>query len=170
MPDLPATGILEIDQFADSISNLGRKVVESSTRFLSIMDMASVELAGYELQKETDSVYVTDNYFTLLGIKDVDVSNLTLEEFLARQKEIGQSLDHFTKEDGSVVYSVMQEDKTIRYFRAEHQEKDGRQIGLIEDVTAATLERKRIEDERDSDSLTKLYARRALNGRRIICF
>lgn len=160
MPDLPATGILEIDQFADSISNLGRKVVESSTRFLSIMDMASVELAGYELQKETDSVYVTDNYFTLLGIKDVDVSNLTLEEFLARQKEIGQSLDHFTKEDGSVVYSVMQEDKTIRYFRAEHQEKDGRQIGLIEDVTAATLERKRIEDERDSDSLTKLYARR----------
>lgn len=160
MPDLPASGILEIDQFADSITHLGRKVVESSTRFLSIMDMASVELAGYELQKETDSVYVTDNFFTLLGIKDVDVSNLTLEGFLQWQKKIEQSIDHFTKEDGSVVYSVMQEDKTIRYLRAERQEKDGRQIGLIEDVTAATLERKRIEDERDSDSLTKLYARR----------
>lgn len=43
------TGIREIDKFAESISSLGREVVESSTRFLSIMEMVSVELAGYEI-------------------------------------------------------------------------------------------------------------------------
>lgn len=35
-------------------------------------------------------------------------------------------------------------------------------IGLAEDVTAAVLERKRIEHERDHDILTGLYNRRAL--------
>lgn len=160
MPVLSATGILEIDQFADSISRLGQEVVESSTRFLSIMDMASVELAGYELQKDTDGVYVTDNYFMLLGIKDVDIHNLTVEEFLIQQEKLGQLYENITTEDGSIVYSVPQEDGNIRYLRFEQQEKDGRQIGLLEDITASTLEKKRIEDERDSDSLTKLYARR----------
>ena len=160
MPVLSATGIREIDRFADSISRLGREVVESSTRLLSIMDMASVELAGYELQEETDSVYVTDKYFSLLGFQDVDVKNLTLNEFHNLQQKIDQSLEHFEAEDGSIVYNVPKEDGSIRYLRSERQEKDGRQVGLIEDVTVSTLEKMQIERERDSDTLTKLYARR----------
>lgn len=160
LPELSATGIREIDRFADSISRLGREVVESSTRLLSIMDMASVELAGYELQEEIDNVYVTENYFSLLGMPDVDINALTLGTFLELQRKIHDSLDHFDAEDGSVVYSVPQQDGSLRYLRSEHQQKHGRQVGLIEDVTASTLEKKRIERERDSDGLTKLYARR----------
>ncbi len=160
MPVLSATGIREIDRFADSISRLGREVVESSTRLLSIMDMASVELAGYELQEETDSVYVTDKYFSMLGFYDVDINNLTVNEFHNLQQKINQSLEHYEAEDGSVVYSVPKEGGSIRYLRSERQEKDGRQVGLIEDVTVSTLEKMQIERERDSDNLTKLYARR----------
>lgn len=160
MPVLSATGIREIDRFADSISRLGREVVESSTRFLSIMDMASVELAGYELQEKKNGVYVTDNYFPLLGVSGVDVDKLTLNAFLELQQKLHQSLEHFEAEDGSIVYSVRQPDGSLRYLRSEQQKKDGRQVGLIEDVTVSTLEKLRIEQERDSDNLTKLYARR----------
>ena len=39
------------------------------------------------------------------------------------------------------------------------------QVGLVEDVTAATLERRRIEHERDYDVLTGLYNRRAFDAR-----
>lgn len=164
LPELSATGIREIDRFADSISRLGKEVVESSTRLLSIMDMASVELAGYELQKGEDgsyeSVYVTDKYFPLLGVDGVDVNSLTPEDFLALQHKLQKSLDQFDAEDGSIVYSVPQPNGSLRYLRSEKQEKDGREVGLIEDVTTSTLEKKRIEKERDSDGLTKLYARR----------
>lgn len=160
MPVLLATGIREIDRFADSISRLGREVVESSTRLLSIMDMASVELAGYEFQEENDSVYVTDKYFPLLGRPEIDSKNLTVQEFIHLQQQIHQSLEHFESDDGSIVYSVPQTDGSMRYLRFEQQKKDGRQIGLIEDVTVSTLEKMRIERERDSDNLTKLYARR----------
>jgi len=160
LPVLSATGILEIDRFADSISRLEREVVESSTRFLSIMDMASVELAGYELREETDKIYVTENYFPLLGMEGVDCHQLTKESFRELQRQLHQSLDHVDTEEGSIVYSVPQADGSMRYLRFEHKKKDGREIGLIEDVTVSTLEKKRIERERDSDVLTKLYARR----------
>lgn len=160
MPQLPPTGIREIDRFADSITRLGREVVVSSTRLLSIMDMASVELAGYELEEETDHVYVTDNYFSLLGITDIDQTKLNIQKFLTLQEHLHQTLDYFDAEDGSIVYSVPQPDKSLRYLRYEHQQKGRRHIGLIEDVTASTLEKMRIERERDSDGLTKLYARR----------
>lgn len=160
LPELSATGIQEIDRFADSISRLGREVVASSTRLLSIMDLASVELAGYELQKETDSVFVTENYFPLLGVSGVDYAHLTLEVFLELQQKLRETLDYFEREDGSIVYSVPQPDGSLRYLRYEYQEKEGRQVGLIEDVTATTLEKLQIEKERDSDGLTRLYARR----------
>lgn len=159
MPVLPATGIHEIDRFADSITRLSREVIESSTRLLSIMDMASVELAGYELRKGNGKVYVTDKYFSMLGRQDVDIRDLTLKEFLALQVDVNCSLEHFEAEDGSIVYSVPQSDGSVRYLRSEHKEQDGRQVGLIEDVTVSTLEKMRLERERDSDTLTKLYSR-----------
>lgn len=160
LPELSATGIREIDRFADSISRLGREVVASSTRLLSIMDMASVEMGGYELRRGADRVYVTENYFPLLGVQGVDIKSLTPDVFREWQEKLHGSLEHFETEDGSVVYSVPQEDGSIHYLRSEHREKEGRQIGLIEDVTVSTLEKMRIEKERDTDNLTKLYARR----------
>lgn len=160
LPELSATGIREIDQFATSISYLGREVVEASTRFLSIMDMVSVELAGYELQENTQSVYVTDNYFPLLGMNDVDVDSLTPETFMKLQKEIREKFFYSVSEDGSTIYSVPQAGGTVRYLRSEYKEQDGRRVGVIEDITASALEKMRIERERDCDNLTKLYARR----------
>lgn len=170
LPELSATGIREIDRFADSISRLGREVVASSTRLLSIIDMASVEMAGYELRRGIERVYVTDNYFPLLGVRGVDSKSLTPDVFREWQEKLHSSLDHFELEDGSVVYSVHQEDGSIHYIRSEHQEKEGRQIGLIEDVTVSTLEKMRIEKERDTDNLTKLYARRGFQREAEVLF
>ena len=51
------------------------------------MDMASVELGGYELRYDTGSVYVTKNFFALLGAPEVDGSSLTVRTF-------GELLEH----------------------------------------------------------------------------
>ena len=66
MPQLPTTGIMEVDQFASAITHLSEDVLASSTRFLRIMEMATVELGGYELR--SDSVFATDNFFQMLGL------------------------------------------------------------------------------------------------------
>ena len=58
IPDLPATGIREIDQFSKAIVSLSRSVMESSTQMLRIIDMASVELGGFEYRDGESMRYV----------------------------------------------------------------------------------------------------------------
>ena len=69
-PKFSHTGIRELDRFAEAITQLNSSLVTNSTKFLRIMDMASVELGGYELRYDTGSVYVTKNFFALLGAPD----------------------------------------------------------------------------------------------------
>lgn len=66
-PQLSHTNIRELDRLADALTSLNSELLNNSTKFLRIMDMASVELGGYELRFDTGSVYVTDNFFALLG-------------------------------------------------------------------------------------------------------
>ncbi len=159
MPMLSSTNIDEIDELVGAVTRLGREVLESSTRFLSIINMASVELAGYEIKKSSNSIYVTDNYFQLLEMEQVDIQNLTVEEFLRLQEQINQTLEHSLTEDGSILYTVPLKDGSVRYLRAEERIMGSRQIGLMEDVTSSVLETKKIEKDRDYDVLTGLLNR-----------
>lgn len=159
MPELSEVHILEIDRLVDAVARLGREVLESSARFLSIINMASVELAGYELREDTSDVYVTGNYFELLGMKEVETEKLTVDEFIRLQEKLKQTLEYTVAEDGSVLYAVPLENEEIRYLRAEEQKLENRRIGLMEDVTSSVLETKKIERDRDYDVLTGLLSR-----------
>ena len=46
---------------------MNQDMLTISTKFLRIMEMASVELGGFEVRSENESVYVTDNFFSMLG-------------------------------------------------------------------------------------------------------
>ena len=138
IPMLSATGIIELDRFSSAFTQLGREVLDTSTKFLRIMDMASVELGGYELRSAPDSIYVTDNFFDLLGMPGVDADDLTAQSFRELLQRFERSCPHSPAPDGA-------------------------QVGLAEDVTANTLEKLRIEHERDYDTLTDLYNRRAFH-------
>lgn len=160
LPMLPDTGIREIDQFSRAIVELEQEVADSSTRFMQIINMASVDLAGYELREGSDTVFVTTNYFPMMGAENVDIRNLTVERFLEIKRDIKQNVQSSAAEDGSIIYAVPLEDGKIRYLRSESMQKGGRLVGLLEDVTASVLEKKEIERERDCDGLTRLYGRR----------
>ena len=133
-PRLSRTAIREVDRFAETITELNKELVTNSTKFLRIMDMASVEIGGYELRTDTGSVFVTDNFFSLLGKPEMQDEPRTIQQ-----------------PDG------------VRYIMLRSTIEGHAKIGLAEDVTAAVLERKRIEHERDHDILTGLYNRQAFN-------
>ncbi len=162
IPTLSATGIQELDQFASAITNLSRDVLTSSTKFLRIMEMASVEIGGYELQTFSGrpvSIYVTDNFFRILGMPDVDAKDLTVQRFRSILDTLNRSCPNNPISDGAVLYKVTLPDGNLRYVRMETTVEPDRQVGLAEDVTFVTLERLRIEHERDYDPLTGLYNR-----------
>lgn len=161
IPMLSATGIIELDRFSSAFTQLGCEVLDTSTKFLRIMDMASVELGGYELRSAPDSIYVTDNFFDLLGMPGVDADDLTAQSFRELLQRFERSCPHSPAPDGAMLYHIRLPSGKERYLRIETTHEDGTQVGLAEDVTANTLEKLRIEHERDYDTLTDLYNRRA---------
>ena len=163
IPMLSATGIIELDRFSSAFTQLGREVLDTSTKFLRIMDMASVELGGYELRSAPDSIYVTDNFFDLLGMPGVDADDLTAQSFRELLQRFERSCPHSPAPDGAMLYHIRLPSGKERYLRIETTHENGTQVGLAEDATANTLEKLRIEHECDYDTLTALYNRRAFH-------
>ena len=162
VPEFSRTGIRELDRFAEAITQLNSSLVTNSTKFLRIMDMASVELGGYELRFDTGSVYVTDNFFALLGAPQPKDCFLSVRRFEEKLSHIQLSHPCTTTAEGDKMLTIRKEGET-RYIMLRVTNDQTTQVGLAEDVTAATLERMRIEHERDYDILTGLYNRQAFH-------
>lgn len=144
------------------LSVLGSLLVTNSTKFLRIMDMASVEIGGYELRTDTGSVFVTDNFFSLLGKPEMQGKPLSVRRFEEVLKGIREKNPRDRTAEGDELLTIQQPDG-VRYIMLRSTIEGHAKIGLAEDVTAAVLERKRIEHERDHDILTGLYNRQAFN-------
>lgn len=158
IPDLPATGIREIDQFSGAITALSRSVTESATRMLRIIDMASVELGGFEC-RPGEPMFVTANFFPMLGLYGADERAMTWDRFGELMDRLAQRVVSKDLKNGARVYQIDGEEP--RYIRVTIRHEGETLVGLAENVTTATLERMRIEQERDYDLLTDLYNRRA---------
>ena len=161
-PHLSRTGIREVDRFAETITELNKELVTNSTKFLRIMDMASVELGGYELRTDTGSVFVTDNFFPLLGMPGITGKLLSVRRFEEVLKGIRENTPCTRTAEGDELLTIRQPDG-VRYIMLRSTIEGHAKIGLAEDVTAAALERMRIEHERDYDVLTGLHNRQAFN-------
>ena len=159
-PELSRTKIRELDRLADALTSLNSELLNNSTKFLRIMDMASVELGGYELRFDTGSVYVTDNFFSLLGEPQPKDGFLSVRRFEETLSRIQLSRPCTTTARGDKLLTIRKDGQT-RYVLLRVTKDWNVQVGLAEDVTAATLERLRIEHERDYDILTGLYNRQA---------
>ena len=164
IPHLSASGITELDQFATAITQLSKDVLDSSTRFLRIMEMASVELGGYELRQ--DSVYATDNFYTMLGLAPEDTAHVTPKQFRAMLNGLIQSHLYRVSMGSDKILAIPQPDGSVHYITLRITRilgEEASEVGLAEDTTADVLEQLRIEHERDYDILTGLYSRQAFD-------
>ena len=161
IPNLSETGIRELDKFSTAITGLSREVLHTSTKFLRIMEMASVEIGGYELRFDTGSVFYTENFFSILGIPLSAELPMNIEKFREILKEYTEKNLYKTELGSTKLYCIRIPEKGVRYVRMEVKNENWVQIGLVEDVTVPMRERLRIEHERDYDTLTGLYNRRA---------
>lgn len=158
IPQLPPTGIQELDQFSSEFAQLSQDVLDTSTKFSRIMNMASVELGGYEKRPDSETVYVTDNFFPMLGMPQIANQSLKNKQFDSILETLLLRAEPF--ESGRII-TVPRADGSLRYILLRSASENDVQVGLVEDVTAALVERRRIEHERDYDVLTGLLNRRA---------
>ena len=161
VPHLSATGITEVDDFAEQITCLSRDVVNSSRRFLSIMEMSSIDMGGYELDESSGFLFVTDNFFPLFGMEALTAQSMTPGQFRQQMDAILESTNAESATGGGFICSISQNGGNPRYIHIQETQVESRRIGVAEDVTTQVLERKRIEHERDYDLLTGIFNRRA---------
>ena len=127
-PQLSHTNIRELDRLADALTSLNSELLNNSTKFLRIMDMASVELGGYELRFDTGSVYVTDNFFALLGAPQPKDHFLSVRRFEEKLSNIQLSHPCTTTAEGDKMLTIRKEGET-RYIMLRVTNDQTTQVG-----------------------------------------
>ncbi|MCC2864937.1 MAG: EAL domain-containing protein [Clostridiales Family XIII bacterium] len=158
---LMRTNIREIDQLSTSIEQLSRDMIDSSNKFTQILTMASVRLAGFDINVTSNTIYITSHFFDLFNMPNIDTEGLSILEF---QNCMKQCEPYINKDSGNQVFLYeIPTNSGTSYIQLKYINAGNHHIGLAEDITHSILERRLIEHERDHDLLTGLINRRAFH-------
>ena len=114
------------------------------------MELASVEIGGFEKRPDVDTVYVTDNFFSLLALPDVPPDSLNKDWFDAILNGWKQTHEYVTRAYGGEVYALPASGGTVRYILL----RSGEERGNVRSVwwrmlTTSMQERRRTQHERE---------------------
>lgn len=157
--NLEKTHIIEIDQLIVAIEKMGNDVLESASRFTNIIRLANTKLAGFEIDYSTGSLFVTDKFFEIFLLNDIDTKSMNVDQFTEMLKLFDKNCQP-THNPNEYIYHINSKHDSV-YLRLRYYESDGRYVGLIEEISDMIKERQIIEHERDHDVLTNLMNRRA---------
>lgn len=160
---LHPTGITEIDQLSDALENFSHNLIESNRKFSAILEKASVKLAVFEINQKDKSLFCTDHFFALFGMPGLDKPDMTVLEFKRALSSLRTFCIEQDTEKNQYLYRIS-DDEDVRYISLNILADSELQYGLAEDVTRALREKELITHERDHDSLTNLYNRRAFRS------
>lgn len=155
------TNISEIDRFAGTMESLNRDIRETSMKFTNLLQMASIQLAGFEYNADTGALFLSDNFFEIFLDSSVDASKLTWEQFEEKMKKYSSFVISSDYDKKSYVFQIPDGDNFI-YVRLRLAQRGNIHTGIAENVTNTVIEKRVIEYERDHDALTGLLNRGAL--------
>lgn len=150
----------EIDELTVSIESLSNAVAESSSRISKIITMAGIPVGVFQYQKNRELVFCSHSLFDILGWDDEGNSEsryLPSDEFKRRMF----ALKPFLYDRSTHIYRLSDRYGISRWVRITVLQEDGQTFGAVTDVTRDVIEKRKIEHERDYDTLTNLYNRRA---------
>lgn len=161
---LEPTGIREIDQMSEAIEKLSSDVIESSSQMTKIIEMASVRLAGFQSDHNTGKLFLTEHFFSMFLLDNIDEKNLDVKKFDLMMNSLGRYIVERDDDTGHYLFRIP-DGAAWRYVRLSTRNDRGNYYGLAEDVTQSILEKEVLKHERDHDPLTNLYNRRAFRSR-----
>lgn len=168
------TGIAELDKLTDAIEDLQSRVEESASRVSKIINLVEIGIGAFMYDMPSKSVFIANSLIKLLGFIDLPERDTTIsdEEFYKRllqldtnhtlfsNKNKGSAEEKLTEISGRVL-KITQETGGTQWLKFNVVVDDVKMLGVVQDITSQTIERKRIEYERDYDITTGLLNRRA---------
>ncbi len=157
-------GINEIDELTVSIENLSTRIADSSERIARIFSIAPTAIGVFEYDRRSPSVFCSAGLCRLLNWRETSEKEYVFidrHEFESRLIAIDRNLLQ-TKQ---MQFSITVDSKTTRWLRADTVSEGSSVIGAITDITEEIAAKRRIEFERDYDTLTGLFNLRAFTSK-----
>ena len=63
------------------MEKLNQNVRDTSSKFTNLLQMASVKLAGFGYNDDTQELFLSDNFFEIFLNDEINAASLTLEQF-----------------------------------------------------------------------------------------
>lgn len=156
---LERTRVIEIDQLIEAIEKMRSTILESASRFTNIIQLANTKLAGFEIDFKDNALFVTNHFFDIFLLKNVDTKHMSIEQFAHILKLFDKNCQP-THNPNEYIYHIISDHNSV-YLRLRYYETDDKCVGLVEEISDMIKERQIIEHERDHDVLTNLINRRA---------
>lgn len=157
------THIKEIDELASAIEYLSKNVAEAASKLTQIIEIADMPIGAFEFRFDSDVVFCTDHFFSILGMNDVALQDgyLKKDEFRSLLHSIDGCLEEENAEERTGIYKLVRTSGLTNWVSIRTVKDDERILGVVVDVTKETLEKRKIQYERDYDLLTNLLNRRS---------
>lgn len=158
---LTRVNIEEIDELAEAIESLSNDVAESSSKISNILNNVNIPIGVFEYKEKQNRVFCSRSLFEIMNWETIEenYTYVDTDEFLKRMENV--ALEKVEKEQN--VFFV--DGPSPRWYRLKSTQKNGEYLGVITDISAEMMERKKLEKERDFDLLTSLYNRRGFRDR-----
>lgn len=171
------SNIYELDKMTDAITQLQINVQNFSSQVSQMIRIADVGLGTFLYTRADDSVFVGQSLLKFLRLETEQDEDMVmsrsefLESIIAEETRQAiteglklmpdESTDDQTETDHVKEYSVANEDGTMVWMRLNLVYNKNKSVGILQDITGEMMEKKRIEYERDYDSITGLLNRNA---------
>lgn len=155
----------EFEQLSGHINLMVNTLLESADKLSSVLDMAEIKIGMFEYSKDKGKMIVTSEFWEILEVEEADRETMSVD-FAAFDQGINRRLKSAVEGEEDIFQ--MNGDKA-KYIKLKVFIREESVFGLLMDVTRDVEERKRIERERDEDTLTGLYERRAFRARAAAC-
>lgn len=158
--------VTEIDELSTAMEGLSRRVADSASKLTQIIRLVDIPIAAFEYLEEEEKVFCTEGFFRMFGKENValDKDRLPAEQFFQEMHALDGSFDKINATN-TTVFHLEREKGEQFWVKLKVVREDGRMLGVATDITQEILERRKIEWERDYDSLTNLLNRRAFDER-----
>lgn len=152
---LGRTGLNELDALSQAIETANKAMLDSASRLSRIIEIVALPIGAFELNQQTGTVFVTDQFYAILGVSDFEPEAYT-------EKKAFQNLLETTfiepEPEEEHVYRIPTTPE--RWVRLNVTISEDLIIGVVMDVTDEILDKLAIRRDRDLDPLTKLLNRK----------
>ena len=169
------SNIYEIDEMTDAITRLQINVQDFSSQVSQMIRIADVGLGTFMYDRSDDTVFVGQSLLGLLRHQEQEQQEdviMPRQEFIDRfisdecRSILNEAMSSPPTETGADYireFSYTSADGATHWLRLSLVYNQNKTIGILQDITGAMMEKRRIEYERDFDVTTGLLNRRAYN-------